>query len=294
MTEGLSISFWNRALAEIDASISSTPPREIPRLLEALPLDVFALLQLERPGAFPNLRDFLAPMPSAEVQESWNGAQGRELLRMSVDFVTRVVAKYSSVSPKALVDSDVLDFGCGWGRLLRLMVRYVPQDRLYGVDPWDESLELCRSCGVKAQLALSDYVPQELPFDRRFDLIYAFSVFTHLSRKTMLQVLSTLRRHISDQGCLFVTIRPEEYWHYHDGGEKAEERIAVHRRGGFSFVPHDRVPIDGDVTYGDTTFTLDWLAETAKDDWVIDSTDYCMGDLLQIIVALRPAQARRS
>lgn len=289
LTDGLSISFWNQDLAEIDASISSTAPSEIPQLLQAIPLDVFALLQLERPSAFRDLRDFLAPMPSGEVQESWNGAQGRELLRMSVDFVTRVVARYSNESGQPLADSDVLDFGCGWGRLLRLMVRYVPHDRLYGVDPWDESLELCRSCAVKGHLALSDYVPRALPFDRRFDMIYAFSVFTHLSRRTTLQVLSTLRRYISKTGLLFITIRPEEYWHYHDGGTDAEERIAAHHRDGLVFVPHNREPIDGDVTYGDTTFTLDWLSEAAKDGWVIDSTDYCMGDLLQVIVALRPS-----
>lgn len=288
MTEGLSISFWNGPLAEIDAAISSAAPGDVPRLLEALPLDIFALLLLERPAAFRNLREYLPPLPSGEIQESWNGAQGRELLRMSVDFVKAIGAKYSAMSPKPLPQTDVLDFGCGWGRLMRLMLRYVPEDQLYGVDPWDESLQLCRSCGVRGHLALSDYVPRALPFERRFDLIYAFSVLTHLSRKTTLQVLSTLRRYISDEGWLLVTIRPEEYWHYHDGGKDADERIAAHRRDGFSFVPHDRVPIDGDVTYGDTTFTLDWLADAAQGNWVIHSTDYCMGDLLQVIVALRP------
>lgn len=289
MRAGLSISFWNRALAEIDATIASTAPSDLPRLLRPIPLDVFALLQLERPTSFQNLCDFLPTMPSAEIQESWNGAQGRELLRMSVDFVTRVVAKYSSDAPKSLMDSDVLDFGCGWGRLLRLIHKYVPEGGIYGVDPWDQSLELCRSCGVRGHLALSDYVPDSLPFDRRFDMIYAFSVFTHLSQKTTLRVLSTLRRSISDQGRLFVTIRPEEYWHYHDGGKGAEERIAAHQRDGFSFVPHHRVPIDGDITYGDTTFTMDWLADAIAGDWVIDGTGYSMGDLLQVIVTLRPS-----
>jgi len=285
---GLSISFWDRELAAVDAAISTTAGSEIPQLLQRVPLDVFALLQLERPSSWPNLCAFLPTMPSGQVQESWNGAQGRELLRMSVDFVTRMVARYRGGSRKPLVDSDVLDFGCGWGRLLRLMHRYVPEDRIYGVDPWDQSLELCRSCGVRGHLALSDYVPDALPFARSFDMIYAFSVLTHLSRRTTLRVLSTLRRCISRQGWLFVTIRPEEYWHYHDGGEEAAERIAAHRRDGFCFVPHDRVPIDGDVTYGDTTFTLDWLSDAIDGDWIIAGTDYSMGDLLQVVVTLRP------
>ena len=43
-----------------------------------------------------------------------------------------------------------------------------------------------------------------------FDLIYAFSVFTHLSEKTAHIVLSTLRDHIADTGVLVLTIRPKE------------------------------------------------------------------------------------
>lgn len=286
---GLSISFWDRTLAEVDALIASTPPDAIPALLEAIPLDVFALVQLERPSRFGNLSNFLPAMPSGEVQESWNGAQGRELLRMSVDFVRRVVAKYRRETTKPLIESSVLDFGCGWGRLLRLMYRYVPHHQLYGVDPWNESLELCRASNIKGHLALSDYVPTSLPFDRQFDMIYAFSVFTHLSQKTARQVLSTLRHYLAASGLLFITIRPKEYWRFHDGGREAEERIAVHERERFSFVPHGREPIDGDITYGDASFTLDWLADATKDDWVIDSTDYSMGDLLQVIVTLKPS-----
>lgn len=57
-----------------------------------------------------------------------------------------------------------------------------------------QSIEQCEQHNVKANLALSQWVPRSLPFERQFDLIYAFSVFTHLSEKTVHVVLSTLRK----------------------------------------------------------------------------------------------------
>jgi SAM-dependent methyltransferase len=182
----------------------------------------------------------------------------------------------------------MLDYGCGWGRQLRLMYKYIPFDRIYGVDPWDKSIEICHSCRLKGNLAISEYVPTSLPFERTFDLIYAFSVFTHLSERTALRVLSTLRRYIADGGLLFITIRPREYWNVHGDGSLSPEKLAEHDSRGFAFFPHGREPIDGDITYGDTSLTLDWLRQ-AQSDWLIDSTEYSMGDSLQVIVTLKPA-----
>lgn len=102
----------------------------------------------------------------------------------------------------------------------------------------------------KAHLALSEYVLRSLSFALRFDLIYAFSVFAHLSKKTAHVVLSALRDHIGDIGVLVLTIRPKEYWHLHGSGTVAAVVIETHDETEFAFVPHNRLPIDGDITCG--------------------------------------------
>ena len=38
----------------------------------------------------------------------------------------------------------VLDYGCGWGRLVRFLARDVPQGSLYGCDPVEAILDVCR------------------------------------------------------------------------------------------------------------------------------------------------------
>ena len=284
------ISFWNAHLTEIDKVIASVSPGEIPALFEQIPLDVFALLQLEDQIPYENIAEFFPTMPSRDIQTTWVGAEGLTLLLQSLSFVHRIVARYTAATGKELAETKVLDYGCGWGRLMRIMYKYVPHNRIYGVDPNYASIELCHSHNVRGNLAIIDYVPTSLPFVEKFDLIYAFSVFTHLSEKTALRVLSIMRKYIADDGLLFITIRPREYWNFHEGGNHpaADEKIVEHDSRGFAFIPHILEPIDGDITYGDTSFSLDWL-RNAQNDWIVDSTEYSTSDHLQIIVALKSA-----
>ena len=111
---------------------------------------------------------------------------------------------------------------------------------------------------MKAHLALSEEVLTTLPFDREFDLIYAFSVFTHLSEKTAHAALNTLRRYIVGDGVLVITIRPKQYWHAH-GHTVAEQMMAKHDHSGLAFLPHNRMPIDGDITFGDTSMSVEYI-----------------------------------
>jgi SAM-dependent methyltransferase len=185
----------------------------------------------------------------------------------------------------------VLDYGCGWGRLLRLFYKFVPHDRLYGADPWDQSIQKCKECGIRGNLAVSDYVPRSLPFDVKFDLIFAFSVFTHLSEKTANVVQRTLRSYLTEDGMLAITIRPKEYWNIHDRGKLAHRMIPLHERTGYAFVPHNLPPIDGEVTYGDSSITLEYI-RARWTGWSIDGVDWSLVDPYQLILFLRPCPER--
>jgi hypothetical protein len=113
----------------------------------------------------------------------------------------------------SLATASVLDFGCGWGRLTRYLARDVTPGRLYGCDPNDGILDVCRASRVPATLAHSDFRPRRLPFDRRFDLAFAFSVFTHLSEAEHERCLRVLHAALEPEGVLIVTIRPPAYLH---------------------------------------------------------------------------------
>jgi SAM-dependent methyltransferase len=184
----------------------------------------------------------------------------------------------------------VLDFGCGYGRIARIMYYFINEENFYGMDPWDKSLEICHEDGLTKNFFLSDYLPTALPVEERsFDLIFAFSVFTHLSERATRVNLNTISKYIRTDGLIAITIRPVEYWdidaHAIRKGLVGQQK-GRHYTYGFSFLPHNREPIDGDITYGDTSMTLDWL-QSSFPNLEITGIDRSLSDPYQIYVFLK-------
>ncbi len=218
-------------------------------------------------------------MASEEVQRSWTGNYGVALLNQTTAFVRALSNNYVGVARRYLDGATVLDFGCGYGRIARLLYYFIDEN-FFGVDPWDQAIELCKESGLSTNFGVSDYLPTFLPVGAtKFDLVYAFSVFTHLSHRAMTMSLDTIRKYMANDGLLAITIRPVEYWE-HDPLTSPEQKDALafrHREEGFAFNPHNREPIDGDVTYGDSSMSLDWVTATFP-EWTIKATDRCVMD----------------
>lgn len=264
-------------------------------ILRELSLDDFGVVLLQMPLAeLPALSGLLPKMADEQVQRNWTGDAGYPLLRQTLTFVRSASVRYQQLTGRSLQDASILDFGCGYGRIMRLMAFFSSPRDIWGVDPWDQSISICRQDRMFGNLAISDYLPRTLPVGaRKFDLIYAFSIFTHLSERTTRLALATLGDYLSEDGLLVATIRPREYWqHVGDmqpvGQEKDRllDQLRHHDETGFAFVPHDRAPVEGEVTYGDTSMTLDWLAAAAP-GLRIKGYDHSIDDPLQIIVYLQ-------
>lgn len=282
------ISFFNESLYKIDMQVASALPQDIPWLFREVPLDIFGQLLLDVPEEFPNIRAFLPTIPPDEVQIHWTGACGKALLMQSLAFTKSLVAGYSAITGQSLQDARILDYGCGWGRLIRLLYQFTSYEQIFAVDPWSESIQICKDHNVKANLALSDRLPSQLPFDCKFNLIFAFSVFTHLSEKVTHLVLNTLRRYIVDDGLLAITVRPKEYWYRHDGGSLSQQMLLKHNQEGFAFTPHAYVTsLDGDVPYGDASIALEYFQRNFP-AWLFVGLEYNLIDANQIILFFKP------
>jgi SAM-dependent methyltransferase len=259
--------------------------------LRRLGIDDFGEVQLSMPDpAFPKLSGLLPAMASEEVQRNWTGNAGVDLLKQTSTFVRTLSFSFARLTGRSLEQASILDFGCGYGRIARLFYYFTDEARLVGVDPWNRSIELCREAGMGAHFHVSDYLPTALPVgDQKFDLIYAFSVFTHLSPRAATAALRTLRRYVAKDGMLTITIRPVEYWQIdpHASAEQRASLPALHREQGYAFLPHNRPPVDGDVTYGDSSMTLEWL-ELRFPEWQIRGTDRSLDDPYQRYVHLTP------
>jgi 2-polyprenyl-3-methyl-5-hydroxy-6-metoxy-1,4-benzoquinol methylase len=259
--------------------------------LRTHPIDVVGALLMGIPEQYTSLKRYLPRMASKEVQNHWTGSSGLTLLVQSCAFVRAVREGFLRHTGRPLDGLPVLDYGCGWGRLLRIMLAVTGPENLFGCDPWRKSLEACDGDHVRANIAQSDYLPANLPFiDRTFPFIYAFSVFTHLSERAATAALSACRKHIAEDGLMAITIRPPSYWD-HDPvvvrAGKSEELKCQHARKGFAFLPHDREPVGGDITYGDTSMSVDFI-NSRWPAWEVVGTDRILHDPGQTIAFLKP------
>ncbi|MBK8100944.1 MAG: class I SAM-dependent methyltransferase [Planctomycetes bacterium] len=133
----------------------------------------------------------------------------------------------------------VLDFACGYGRLLRFLVDRCGAERVHGSDILAPAVQFVRDTfGIHA--FDSARRPEDLVLPRRYDVIHVGSLFSHLPRATFAPFLAVLARGLTDDGVLvFTTHNP-----------------SVHRGAldpsGFTFVPLSESEVLATADYGST------------------------------------------
>jgi len=122
-------------------------------------------------------------------------ADGRE----DVETMLRILAEHH-----AGAINRVLDLGCSAGRLLRHLPRR-DEAEYWGVDISAPHIAWCQRHLPDANFATTTTAPH-LPFDDGyFDLVYAWSVFTHISDLADAWLLE-VRRVLKNGGCAYLTV----------------------------------------------------------------------------------------
>jgi SAM-dependent methyltransferase len=104
----------------------------------------------------------------------------------------------------------LLDWGCGCGRVLRHWAR-LPKTRVCGVDIDARMVEWCKRHLTFADVAVTRLSPP-LPYPgQTFDLMYAFSVFTHLSEELQHAWMRECFRVLKPGGFLLISTLGEYY-----------------------------------------------------------------------------------
>jgi SAM-dependent methyltransferase len=120
----------------------------------------------------------------------------------------------------------VLDFGCGAGRVIRHLIPPAPGCELWGSDIDPRCIEWDRRHLGPASFVLNGERPP-LPFDDGgFDLIYAVSVFTHISDLWASWLLE-MHRVLAPGGLLVATFMGEGMCEPISGEPFDEERIGM-------------------------------------------------------------------
>jgi SAM-dependent methyltransferase len=134
-----------------------------------------------------------------------------------------------------------LDFGCGYGRVIRFLVERVDSGKVYASDVITEGVSFCASeFGVRP--FYSDSTVSRVRFGS-FDFIYSISVLTHLNEENVTGLLRLLGKALAPRAIAMFTTHGrrsiEEIGRYGEEYERMRAEVArsVAERG-FAFVPY--------------------------------------------------------
>ena len=98
----------------------------------------------------------------------------------------------------------ILDVPCGYGRVLRMFRARYPEAELTACDADPDAVAFCTST-FGARAIVSPGPPEQLDLQRRYDLIWVGSLFSHLDRPQWRSFLRVFARHLEPEGLLAIT-----------------------------------------------------------------------------------------
>jgi SAM-dependent methyltransferase len=115
---------------------------------------------------------------------------------------------------------SVLDFGCGCGRVTRYWATF--DGSVAGSDVNRKAIDWCRENLGFASFVHNGLAPGLDSDDSAFDLVYALSVFTHLTAELQLAWRDELRRVLRPGGHLLLSTHGRSYLPRLDTGEREQ------------------------------------------------------------------------
>lgn len=156
------------------------------------------------PDRTPTLGEDGLPLPPEEMWEVEGYLRGPEHVGAMREILASAGCELGAGGP-------ILDFGCGSARMLRCLADVAAETPVWGVDINTASIAWCQAnLSPPFHFAASTTMPS-LPFeDRTFGLVYAGSVFTHISELADMW-LAELRRITRPGGYLYLTVQDQGY-----------------------------------------------------------------------------------
>ena len=107
--------------------------------------------------------------------------------------------------------SAILEFGCGDGRLIQYLFEFAPAASVSGCDVQREAIAACQRRFPTGHFVANGATPPLSFPEAQFDLVYSYSVFTHLSESNHKAWLRELARTLRPGGMMIHTVHSYEY-----------------------------------------------------------------------------------
>lgn len=195
----------------------------------------------------PDGRYTVPPMPSEAIQKKFVGSSGMDAFKDPGIFFKETRTIMESYGARLSNNSKILDFGVGWGRFYRWLLRDFSPESIIGADVDPEMITLCKQ---DMPFGRFEQIPAEPPYtfrDNEFDLIFLYSVFSHLSEESFKKIIKEFERITKPGGFVaFTTLlgRHLDVW-----ASQAEARKHIYDQIGFDLIKWRQKAIDGDFLF---------------------------------------------
>ena len=177
--------------------------------------------------------------PDDVLQKNTVGSAGEQALREAFTFISFVKKHARQLGRPVNGETRVLDFGCAWGRILRCFLKDCQAANLHGVDVDPTFVEVSRSTFPYCRFDQVNPLPPTPFADGSFDLITAYSVFSHLAEHASLAWVKEFSRLLGPGGVVAVTTQRRDFIEYCRSLRGQEHEFGWHRVLANAFVDVD-------------------------------------------------------
>jgi len=147
--------------------------------------------------------------PQEIIQKNFTGLSGIQTFQQALTFLD-VCARISEENSKTNFNDEnknVLDFGCGWGRITQLLSLHFNPKNIHACDVSENALNLSILNNVNGIFEKINPWPPSGYKDDQFDYIFSYSVFSHLNEECAIEWINEFRRILKPRGIAFLTTR---------------------------------------------------------------------------------------
>lgn len=159
-----------------------------------------------------------------EQQRIFVGSSGVTALQEGHRFVQVLLSQLAKHGLTLSDDSVAVDFGSGWGRYTRFMLKYVHPDNLYGLEVNPAMVEHCRKAFGMANFLKVETLPPCPLRNGLVDLVFGYSVLSHLAPHCADAWISEFARITKPGGLVLMTTQGRSFIDFCRGVRESGDR----------------------------------------------------------------------